>query len=627
MNMKKKLLIVLGAVVVLVVAVLLIVPALFDVNRYHDRIQAEMQKQLGRTVQLGNMSLSLLPPAFKVQNAVIGEDPKLNSGTPFAQTAELAIELKFFPLLHGDVQVSELRLVRPQLELIRGEDGAWNFSTIAAQSQQQPKQQPSGGSKPIQLGRFQIQDGSVAVTDRQHHKPRVQYNNIDVVLRNFAPGNPFDVTVSAHLPGGGKQLVKFEGHGGPIQDATLISTPFEGTLELQQVSLAAARQYMNAAQMNRADASISGSLKFKNSGGTASTNGTIRMENIVVQGKKVGYPVELDYNASDDLKRQLVTISDTKLKVGNAPFTVNGTVDNSSTPPRADLKLITQGAPIADLIALAQAFGAAISPGMQASGNLAADLTAKGALSAPAVAGVLHATQLKVSGVEANSLQINLNMAPPGADVIRTLNGKVSVNLTEGRLTGVDLSQRLGMIGKFKGVNTVSSGATHVTSLTGNFDIHDGVATTNDLKALTDAGTVAATGSASLADETLNMKATAVLSKESSQAMGGASIGGLMSTALTNKDGEIVVPVIVGGTISSPKVEPDVNAIASMKMHNLLPSFSNPGSFTQGLSKIGGAFGSSGSKPGAAAGNQQSGSTMQNAAGAIGGLFGGKKKQ
>jgi len=86
------------------------------------------------------MSLELLPPAFKVQNAVIGEDPKYDSGMPFAQTAELDIRLKLQPLLHKDVQVESLRMLRPQLELIRDRDGSWNFSSIGTHAQQ-PKQE------------------------------------------------------------------------------------------------------------------------------------------------------------------------------------------------------------------------------------------------------------------------------------------------------------------------------------------------------------------------------------------------------------------------------------------------------------------------------------------------------
>jgi len=629
----KKLLIVLGSLLVVVLAVLAALPRVLDVNRYHDRIQAELQKQLGRPVQLGQMNLGLLPPTFKVQNAVIGEDPKYDSPIPFAQTSELDIELKLQPLLHKDIQVATLRMLNPHVELIRGTDGTWNFSSIGTHNEQKSKQeQASGENKPLSLDRFQIDDGAVGITDKQNHQPRMEYSHIDVLLKDYAPGKPFNISVGAHLPGAGKQLVKLDGHGGPIDDATLVSTPFEGTLQLDQVALSSAQQYLASKALAGTEAIISGSLKFKSDSGKVSTNGTVRMDNVVANGKPLGYPIVLDYNATDDLKAEVISVSNTQVKIGNAPFVVNGTVNGKSTPALADLKLNTQNASIAELVKLGEAFGLSLSPGVQPSGQLSADLTAHGPVSAPAVAGTLRAAQLSVSGVTANSLQITLNMAPPGADLVRTLSGRILVNLTDGKLTGVDMSQKLGQIGKFTGANKVGDGATHVSSLTGTFDLKNGVATTNDLKALTDAGTMAATGTISLVNQGLDMKATAVLSKTSSQQVGGTAIGGLMNTALANKNGEIVIPVLVAGTIPSPKVSPDLSAMTKLRAGNLLPSFSNPGQLTQGaLGKLGGGAGGvlgslTGQTPGAAASNQQqkSGNTSQDTVNGLVGLFGKK---
>jgi AsmA protein len=631
----KKLMMVLVGLLVVVVAVAAMLPRLLDVNRYHDRIQTELQTRLGRQVQLGQMSLGMLPPAFKVQNAVIGEDPKYNSGMAFAQTAELNIRIKLMPLLHKDVQVESLQMVRPQVELIRGADGAWNFSTIGTHDEQETKQeQASGQSKPLQLDRFQIIDGAVAMTDQVKHQPRKEYNHIDLMLKDYAPGKPFEIALSAHLPGAGKQVVKLDGHGGPIADTTLVSTPFEGTLQLDQVMLSGVQQYLASQALAGTEASISGSLKFKNEAGKVSTTGTIRMDNVVAHGKPLGFPIELNYNASDDLKAEVITVSNTQLKIGTAPFVINGTVNGTSTPALADLKLNTQNASIAELVKLAEAGGVSLSPGMQPSGRLSADLMARGPLSGPAVSGTLRATQLKVSGVLANALQINLNMAPPGAELVRTLTGRISVSLNDGKLTGVDMAQQLGAIGKFTGASKIGDGATHVSSLTGDFDLKNGVASTNNLKALTDAGTIAATGTASLVNQGLDLKATAVLSKTSSQQVGGAGIGGMMTTAMANRNGEIVVPVLVTGTIPNPKVSPDVSAMAKMRISGLLPSFGNPGQLTQGvMANLGGGAGGlmnslSGKTPGAAASNQpQNGNSVQNAASGLAGLFGGKKKQ
>jgi hypothetical protein len=111
---------------------------------------------------------------------------------------------------------------------------------------------------------------------------------------------------------------------------------------------------------------------------------------------------------------------------------------------------------------------------------------------------------------------------------------------------------------------------------------------------------LAAKGTANLVNSALNMHVVAVLSKEFSQKVGGTNVGGFMQTALANNKGELVVPVIITGSFDSPKVAPDVEEIARMKLQNLVPSFGNPGDVTSGLlgTMLGGKKGQTGQQGG-----------------------------
>ncbi len=111
----------------------------------------------------------------------------------------------------------------------------------------------------------------------------------------------------------------------------------------------------------------------------------------------------------------------------------------------------------------------------------------------------------------------------------------------------------------------------------------NGLAQTNNLKAVIDGGTMAAAGLINLADQSLNLHVTAVLNKALSQQVGGTQVGGFMNTALANNQGELVLPVIVTGTFQHPQVAPDVQQIAKMKLDNLLPTSKNPGQLTTGI--------------------------------------------
>ena len=94
-----------------------------DVNQYRGQIQAELQKRLNRPVQLGNMSLSVIPLAVKVDNVTIGDDPSFHSNAPFAQVQQLDVHVKLFPLLAKKIEISSLTLEQPKIELIRNAAG------------------------------------------------------------------------------------------------------------------------------------------------------------------------------------------------------------------------------------------------------------------------------------------------------------------------------------------------------------------------------------------------------------------------------------------------------------------------------------------------------------------------
>jgi hypothetical protein len=103
------------------------------------------------------------------------------------------------------------------------------------------------------------------------------------------------------------------------------------------------------------------------------------------------------------------------------------------------------------------------------------------------------------------------------------------------------------------------------------------------------------------------MHANAVLSKALSQQVGGTGIGGFMNTALANRNGELVIPVLVTGTVNHPIIAPDVQKLAQMKLNNLLPTTGNPGALTSGLSGLLGGKGG------------QQGNAVQGLLGALGG--------
>src|SRR5215472_19098842 len=175
------------------------------------------------------------------------------------------------------------------------------------------------------------------------------------------------------------------------------------------------------------------------------------------------------------------------------------------------------------------------------------------------------------------------------AEIIKTLNGTVNLNLNNVRYSGANIIQQLGSIGGFlKAPSTAQTaeGITNISKMTGDIVIRNGIAQTNNLQAQLDEGSIGLVGTANLLDQTLNMRATAVLSQAFSQKVGGNSISGLLNTVLANKQGQLVVPCLVTGTLSNPRFTPDVQQVAQMKLKGLMPDANNPSSAVGVLNRL-----------------------------------------
>jgi uncharacterized protein involved in outer membrane biogenesis len=208
--------------------------------------------------------------------------------------------------------------------------------------------------------------------------------------------------------------------------------------------------------------------------------------------------------------------------------------------------------------------------------------------------------------------------AASSQEIARTLNGNLNIDLTKGRLAHVDVLNQLSQIARFTGGTQQAAAQpfTDIARLTGSFNVVNGLAQTSNLKALIPGGSLAAEGAVNLADQGLNMHVTAILEKALSQQVGGTQVGGFMNTALANAQGELVIPVLVTGTLNSPHFAPDLQKIAQMKLQNLLPTAANPGGAVSGI--LGAVLGGK---------NPQGQQQQQGGLGGILGALGGQQKQ
>ena len=207
----------------------------------------------------------------------------------------------------------------------------------------------------------------------------------------------------------------------------------------------------------------------------------------------------------------------------------------------------------------------------------------------------------KLSGVDSNRLlsavsslkdtlygslsaDSNLSFALAASnDLARTLNGTVSFDVLNGQLKHVNILSEIGKVGQFLGATNQTGSDTSLKKLSGSLKIVNGVASTNDLIAALNEGSLSANGSINLVDQGIDMRATAVLASAASNTVGGTKIGGYLNTALANNKGELVIPVRVTGSLANPRFTPDAEALAQMKLKSLLPTANDPGKLSSAI--------------------------------------------
>src|SRR5580658_9927385 len=132
--MKKTVYKVLAIAVALLIVVAIALPFLVNVNSFRPEIESNLGSALGRPVKVGNLGLSIFSGSVKADELSVADDPKF-SPSPFIQAKSLQVGVELLPLIFSkQLNVTQVRIDQPQINLLRGRDGVWNFSSLGNQS-------------------------------------------------------------------------------------------------------------------------------------------------------------------------------------------------------------------------------------------------------------------------------------------------------------------------------------------------------------------------------------------------------------------------------------------------------------------------------------------------------------
>jgi AsmA protein len=546
----KRILKIVGIVVAILLVILIAIPFLINVNSFRPKIEATASEALGRKVTVGNLSLSLLTGSVTADNIAIAEDPAFGTA-PFVTAKSLKVGVEIMPLITSkELRVTEITLDQPEITLLKNPEGKWNFSSLGGSSTKATSTPSSSGSSSpgnLSVGKLNVSDGKLIVGKANSNaKPHV-YDQVNITVSNFSPTSQFPFRMTAKLPAGGSADIS--GQAGPINATDAAKTPFEAKVKVNNMDIVASG-FIDPA---------SGIAGLANFDGTLDSNGTMAKAIGTFTGNKLqfspkGSPasktVVVKHTVDVDLDHNSGTVTQGDVEIGKAIAHLTGTFKTEGETQVLNMKLDAPNMPVEELEAMLPALGVVLPSGSQLKGG---------------------------------TLTANLGITGPVDKLV--IVGPVK--LSNSKLTGFDLGQKLGALSTFAG-KAVSNPDTTIENFSTNARVAPEGTRADSLNltvpaigVITGAGTVSPAGA-------LNFKMLADLH--------GGVAGGLAQEASGGKG----IPFSIGGTTAKPEFVPDLKGLAG------------------GLA--GGAL------QGALSGGKVGGVKTNDAVNALGGLLGKKKK-
>jgi len=478
-----------GAVVVLLLVVAAIaLPRLVDTPRVQAMIASSAAQAIGRPVKFESLSVGLFPlPSIALHKLEVAEDPEFGTA-PFLALETGRIYLKLRPLLSGRVEFGDITLERPRIALIRSADGRLNVASLAPPSESRNASRPgrssggsTGGVAAAVVSRVKIDRGVITYVVRGKGEAPTPYRVEDLDLTLTGQGTQLNFTGALRVKPGdlavklADGMVALNGAKAVLDAPVRARVSIEGK-DIEQLVAAAAGPTPAIAGPIKGDFTLGGTL------GTPRVSGNVELASPRVTQTNAACP---------EPKRRTLSLGPLKLagaswdgrfqsrptttSIGSGTISTNvtATLDRGVHVQLGDLAI--KALPVEKILV------DFICQGYAVAGPL--DLT--GALSASAT------------------------------DLLNTLGGSGQLRLGPGKVVGPQALALIGTLTQIAGAvssalaadvpTALTSSPTDFDSITGTYQITNGVVTTRDLLYSSRAMKVGVAGDYGLATRRMNL--------------------------------------------------------------------------------------------------------------------------
>jgi AsmA protein len=421
----KRTILVIGILLAVVVLAAISLPFLINANQFRPRVEASLGAALGRKVSLGDLSLSLFRGKVNADNLSIADDPRFHTG-PFVHARSLALGVEVWPLItKHQLNVTELKIIEPDVTLIQNPAGEWNFSTAGSPPRASAASVADSGGTPLSLSARQIsiERGRLSVSRLGTGQMPAVLENAALVITNFAPGVPFPFSLTGKLAPAGD--IRLEGTAGPINQANPSLTPVQLKLKTSGVDLAGLGILAGSGLAGVLNMDGAGSIQ----GTSLDSKGTVHIDQarFARNGTPAKQPVAFDFAVVHNLQSHTGTLRQGDLHLGDARLSLTGTYGETAGGTVLNLRLNGPAMPIGALQAMLPALDIQLPAGSSLQGGTASvNATMTGPAANAVIAGTAALSNTKLRGFDLGSkigaVERIVGIQPTPDTVIQTLS-------------------------------------------------------------------------------------------------------------------------------------------------------------------------------------------------------------
>src|SRR6185503_6721796 len=155
---------------VVVIAIVVALPFMLPTDVYKDQIIAQAKQATGRDLKIdGKLSISFFPSLGVELNGVHFANMQGAHDADMATIEQVVVGAEFWPLLAGDVKVTQITLVKPviNLEIDKGGRGNWVFEEGTKPEGDQGPTETRGANGDLSFQDVSIRGGTVTYRDER----------------------------------------------------------------------------------------------------------------------------------------------------------------------------------------------------------------------------------------------------------------------------------------------------------------------------------------------------------------------------------------------------------------------------------------------------------------------------